>query len=136
MPDKDEKAKNELSAKDIRDYLGLACIRKIPVELLYNNNRYQCSYGKVETDYIILDFINDNDVNNFIAEPRSVTATFVFENKRYMFQSKIIYFRIGFLFGYNISRENNIEMSFSISTDDFLYNKINSSLVGCGTNGK
>ncbi|MFH0925386.1 MAG: response regulator [bacterium] len=90
MAEQELKEKNELTGKDIKDCLGLACIRKIPVELLYESNRYQCFFNKVEGENtIVLDFIDSEDSRKFSENTKAVTSTFVLDNKRYMFQSQI-----------------------------------------------
>ncbi|MFH0925932.1 MAG: response regulator [bacterium] len=86
MPDNEEK--KGLSEKDIKDFLGLACLRKTPIEITYEENRYHCSGSKAVSGNIILDFISPDDVKKFSSEIKPITATFVLENKRYLFQCK------------------------------------------------
>ncbi|MFH0925387.1 MAG: response regulator [bacterium] len=94
MPDKQEKIKNELSSKEIKESLTLACIRKIPVEILYDNHRYQCVFSKIdsheaEEETILLELLELNLLKKFSEESKAVNVNFVLETKRFMFQSKI-----------------------------------------------
>ena len=55
--------KRGLSDKNIKDYLRVACIRKISIDIIYDSNHYQYFFANINDEYIILDPINSDDIN-------------------------------------------------------------------------